>query len=602
MALIRKGEKSEKTTAEEVHVEDTKGSVEDATSGFKAPFATSLHNSTVTDMGFDTKANGMSKKVLDVFLEMLKNRNAAQYTMGFDAILYLSNEYDPASGLAFDTIAVVGTQNNVAVAQCFYIVHTRRGDYDTATITTADGTAVTISKYPSDVHDSTFITMMTDALSKRYGYGKDAITILNSKVLYPDFDIEDAEDEFLRAVSNVSNHMLIYVLGVASDISFSSISKEIGGGISVNIRKVGSQESIVDENGMGIAPNLSCAMNCITTANRNDKSMNRLTSNVHIADAYIRTGVVYSGNAAVVSAAFNASGKLPIERSCFTPVLTIEDIRDDTPTLGKHLLMVSGTTALIGNNNIIHNTITPEVLAHLNIRANISDSEVPTPLPIDDVKNMYHIAISDLLSPNIMVGIVVKPGTHGVNYTKHWINEGSMCSTLRTVADELTNGMFSTHMPINMPLTDGHIETRFCGTYVDDNGNDRPLSEIDIVHLMMAMPSQVALHDNWILAQSTQDSAMAIALKKTVLDTFCTRGYEITDIQYVVYILGETLQTLSYCLSSSNINITTNADSIVPNVNTNWAPHIAANAGFSLDNVSMSSLNNGIVGARRVVI
>lgn len=569
--------------------------------GFNMGSTSTLAGGLAASMGFSTKSNGASKKIHDIFKEII-SQSTPVTTNTVDTALYLSNEYDGASGLAFDTIAVIGRTAEHVVCKCFFIVQTRQAEYDSSPYTTTDGTVVNISKFPSDAHDDTFVSMMTSAMVDRYGVAAANVVILNTKVLYKTFNIEDSEREFILALNDVGYVMHYNILQDMSELTLQAISTDIHGGLAVNIRKVQPSENIVDENGNSISPNLACTVNCVLNSNIQAKdTMNRANTTIHIGDAFVRTTVVYTGDAAGVSNAFNANGVLPVETNSFTSAIIIEDIADASPTMAKHALLIAASTALLGNN-IINSCLTPEILAHLNIRANLSNDPVPTPLPIDMVKDNIHEAITDLMSGNILVGIVIKPGTHYVNYSKYWATEGVMCNKIRAAADELTGGLFSQYMAPNIPMTDVNIETRFCGTYVDDAGNDRPLSEIDIVQLLMTMPTQVTLHDNWILSQSTQDTQLAVALKMAVLDTYCSRGYEITDMQYIVYIRGETLHALSHCLAASGIKLDTNAGGIVPNVNTNWEAHSASHAGFNLNTISMSPLNTGSSAPQRRII
>ena len=587
------------TATEEVVINN---GVEEATDGLSMGGNASLISG-ITDTGFDNKSSGVSKQLFEVFKKMVDKRVSGTYAVAFDTALYLSSEHDSTSSLAFDTVALIASCEGRIAVQCFFVVHTRQAPYDSRAVTLGDSKIYNVSSYPSDAHDPTFVKLITATMVARYKQSPENISVLNSKVLYPEWDIDQsAEDELIHSANMLQVELLMYVHGSVKDITLESIANTTGNAITVNVKKVTGNENVVDENGMAIAPNLMCSMNClINNTQHAKKSMNRANSSVHIADAYVRTGMVYTGNADAVSAAFNASGKLPTEIKCFTPVLLIEDIYDKTPTLAKHLLMIAGTTAL-NSNNIIHSTITPEVLAHLNIRANISGSDSAGPLNVEDVKAGYHNALNDLLTDNLIVGIVVKPGTHYANYTKYWVNDGPMCSTIRAAANELTGGMFDDVLPIGRPLTVNHVEVMLSGTYTDDNGGSRPLSEIDIVHLLMTQPNQVALHDDWIQAQSTSDPLQATALKMSVIDALCLKGHIITDIQYVTYILGETLQALSICLAASNVNISTNAESIAPSINTTWAPHMASSAGFSPDKVAMSSLNNTAIGSHNFII
>jgi len=498
-----------------------------------------------------------------------------------------SVENDPTSPLAFPTILLVAGNGERLCALPYIFSSMRKAPFDKLRVRLGNEEHE-LQRLPTEAHDAVafnYYSTFLDSVGVPRTYD---LTTIGVKVISEGSAVCNGDErDFPRAIAELLNpgfHLVTSTLFNqigGRDLSLVEISR--GKKIDISYSKVNDGNIRYDENGLPIGGHIKIDTRIVSNVTNNNDTLNKSRTVTNIGSAICSAAIIQADMYAGPYGNQNAT-----QAPRFTPQLILQDVNLENIRPSYLFLMLASLTPLI-NPSALMKMVDTNRLAKLNTRAGFTGDYEP--LSNDEVVNNLDAVWNALFTQSTVVSMLIRLGSFSGLTTSSLADD--VAENVGTQLRNLTH--FLSGLNINLPA--GLILPKYemvpIGTYINNEGQERPLQEIDLGYLIEHCPDKVDLINSWALSSGNNvEYPMDYAIKKSVLETVTNGKARIHDRGMLVTFNPQLISTLSHALMSDS-NVITNIADISSLAMPTWAPYYGHGAAVSYDNIRHPSMSSG---------
>lgn len=556
--------------------------------------------------GLNGHSSHNSDQTNELVERMRKEVNTAGYNQPItvDITALYNRKIDPNLGLPNDVILVSVIDGDYKSIIPLHLNATAVADIGVRTVTISGHgqtpMTTTIPKFPSEVHCDAFEKIIREA-TKHDGIDMGCVAISQSVVLYQDlanFSNGDVSTIVGRAIMRSFTSLKVDLTKDFAEVSVKEINAIQHANLQVNVTF--EEAGKFDEMGVASAAGVTMAL----TTNDGNQNVNgkpndgliRPSSTSEIGRTRIRSSVVASNGAVMHKKnpsdnAFDPGNSVGASYlHSFTPQVIIEEVgMGDHDSFGKYILMLAHS-ALVMNGDMIPKMYSKPMLAGLNYRCNLRNSDTPEALPQEYCIESYGEVFKAMFTDTAILSMIVRPGSWDYEYSKWFLlaaqgDQKAMAFINRKInemmgTDDTTFDTNSLVQPMFEEYPVG-IYTQMLANQPESSGEVRPLSEIDLSWLNTFLPGNEDVVNKWVISQSTALPDEGLALKEHVLSEATNHTYRIMDRRFLLTFTPRALDLFSHIRNSITLVKYDNFSNYQQVQSSLWSGHIHAGGGVS---------------------